>query len=251
MKDKNKASHLSYLKHVNKKWDVNAFSFFSRKKRKGVDKKRLSDEEAKMFYEAIRDFYSDDESLKVRNQLIFKSLYETGLRLGELLHLRISDYDLPEPFKNTGNIYLVDRGNLDDADRQLKTGERTIPVSRELLEEIDNYVMYHRPQVGECDYIIVNHKTKYQGLPPTRVGIEDMFRKVYQVCDLRRKIVTPHSLRHTHASNMADMGIDISIIKARLGHRSIGTTTQYIDVSIETLTKSYENYLESKKGGHF
>ncbi|MGW5952471.1 tyrosine-type recombinase/integrase [Bacillus mycoides] len=251
LKDKNKTTHLSYLKHINKKWGVNAFSFFSRKVRKRVDKKRLSEQEAKMFYETIGEFYVNDESLKVRNQLIFKLLYETGLRIGELLHLRINDYDLPEPFKQAGNIYLIERGKLDNADRQLKTGERTIPVSAALLEKIDDYVLYHRPQVGECDYIIVNHRTKHRGLPPTRASMEEMFRKVYAVCHFQKKCVTPHSLRHTHASNLADMGIDISVIKARLGHKSIGTTNQYIDVSIETLTLSYGNYLESKKGSVF
>ena len=74
-----------------------------------------------------------EDSGDLRNELIFKLLYETGMRIGELLHLRFSDYDLPEPFQKVGNIYLVDRGNLDDEDRQLKTGERII-----LLHYLEN-----------------------------------------------------------------------------------------------------------------
>lgn len=250
IEDKIKVKHLSYLRHVNKKWDASAFSFFRRKQRKRVDKKRLYPDEAEMFYKAIGEVSTMDESLRVRNELIFKLLYETGMRIGELLHLRISDYDLPEPFKKVGNIYLVDRGNLDDEDRQLKTGERTIPISTSLLEEIDDYMMYHRPQVDNCDYLIVNHK-RNQGLPPNRGTIEELFRKANEISGLKRKVVTPHALRHTHASNMADMGIDLAVIKARLGHSSIGTTQQYTDISTETLTLSYENYLANKKGGVF
>ena len=250
IEDKNKIKHLSYLRHVNKKWNASAFSFFSRKKRKGVDKKRLFPDEAQAFYKAISEVSSMDESLRIRNELIFKLLYEAGMRIGELLHLRITDYDLPEPFKKVGNIYLVDRGNLDDEDRQLKTGERTIPISTSLLEEIDNYVMYHRPQVGNCDYLVVNH-LRNRGLPPNRGTIEELFRKVNKVSGLKRKYVTPHALRHTHASNLTDMGIDLAVIKARLGHKSIGTTQKYIHISIETLSLSYENYLENKKGSVF
>lgn len=250
IKDKRQINHLSYLRHINKKWDANAFSFFSRKKRKSVDKKRLYPEEAEVFYKAIGDVSTMDESLRVRNELIFKLLYETGMRIGELLHLRISDYDLPEPFKTVGNIYLVDRGNFDDEDRQLKTGERIIPISTSLLEGIDDYVMYHRPQVDYCDYLIVNH-LRNQGLPPNRGTIEELFRKANEVSGLKRKYVTPHALRHTHASNMADMGIDLAVIKARLGHSSIGTTQKYTQVSTETLSLSYESYLANKKGRVF
>lgn len=247
---KKKANHYSYLRHVNRKWDVSAFTFFSRKKRKSVDKKRLTIEEAETFYHSLGELSLHEESLKIRNQLIFKILYETGLRIGELLHLRINDYDLPEPFKKVGYIYLIDRGNLDDEDRQLKTGERIIPVSTSLLEEIDEYVMYHRPQFDDCDYIFVNHLRNI-GLATSRGTIEELFRKAYKLSGFERKKITPHSLRHTHASNLAAMGIDMAVIKARLGHKSIDTTSQYVDVSIETLTLSYENYLANKKGSTF
>lgn len=247
IENEKRVKNVSYLRHVNKKWDVSAFSFFSRKNRKRVDKKRLYPNEAELFYKAIGSISIKDESLKLRNELIFKLLYETGMRVGELLHLRLNDYDLPEPFKAVGNIYLIDRGNLDNKDRQLKTGERIIPISTSLLEEIDEYVMYHRPQVDNCDYLIVNH-LRNQGLPPSRGSIEELFRKANEVSGLKRKSVTPHSLRHTHASNLADMGIDLAIIKARLGHKSLGTTQKYTDVSTETLSISYEHYLANKKG---
>lgn len=98
IEDKRKVKHLSYLRHINKKWMLMLFLTLVVKS-KGVDKKRLFPEEAELFYKAIGEISSKDESLKVRNELIYKLLYETGMRIGELLHLRISDYDLPEPFQ--------------------------------------------------------------------------------------------------------------------------------------------------------
>lgn len=240
-----------YLRHVVKDWNSSVYSFFSRKKHKKVDKKRLFQHEAKKFYDIIGELYSDNESLKVRNQLIFKVLYETGMRIGELLHLRISDYDLPDPFSKTGNIYLVYREEDEgDPDRRLKTGERVIAVSNKLLKEIDDYVMYHRPMKEGVEYIFVTHSSgESQGKPPSRISMEKWFRKVYMSSELDRKKVTPHALRHTHVTNLIEAGIDISVVKVRVGHASINTTNEYTHISPETLAASYERFLTQNKGG--
>ena len=256
--DKRKIRDFSYFRHINKnRWSSSIWNEFRRKQKRTVDKKRIYPNEAEHFYEKIGEVFANDEGLVKRNQLAFKILYETGMRIGELLHLRIKDYDLPDPFKKVGNIYLVERGEQDDKDRRLKTGERTIPVSQSLLQEIDDYVMYYRPMDEEEDfeYIFVNHNYPV-GKPPNRSYFEEWFRDVFKTVELdslKRKIVTPHSLRHTHASNLHDMGMDISVIQARVGHSSLNTTAKYVHVSVETLTKSYMNYLESKsqKGGAF
>jgi integrase/recombinase XerD len=247
----------SYLKHVQQSYSGSVWREFKRKIKQKVDKKRLSDDEAKHFYEKIGEVFAYNEGLKRRNQLAFKILYETGMRIGELLHLRIKDYDLPDPFKKVGNIYLIERKEQDDKDRQLKTGERIIPVSNDLLQEIDEYIMYHRPldENSNCEYIFVNHNYP-AGQAPNRSYFEQWFRKVFKTVELeslKRKIVTPHSLRHTHSSNLHEMGMDISVIQARVGHKSLNTTKKYVHVSIETLTNSYCNYLERKQqqGGAF
>ncbi|WBL15108.1 tyrosine-type recombinase/integrase [Sutcliffiella sp. NC1] len=240
-----------YLRHVVKDWNSSVYSFFSRKKHKKIDKKRLYQHEAKKFYDVIGELYSDNESLKVRNQLIFKVLYETGMRIGELLHLRVSDYDLPDPFSKTGNIYLVFREeDEEDLDRRLKTGERVIAVSNALLKEIDEYVMFHRPMKEGCEYIFVTHSSgESEGEPPSRASMEKWFRKVYVASDLYRNKVTPHALRHTHVTNLIEAGIDINIVKERVGHGNINTTDKYTHISHETLSTSYERFLTQYKGG--
>lgn len=239
-----------YLRHVTKNWNGSVYSFFKRKNPKKADKKRILPDVAKQFYHTIEKRWLNNEKLRIRNKLIFRVLYETGMRIGELLHLRVTDYDYPDSFQKVGNIYLVHRDN-DDGDRQLKTGERTIPVSTSLLKEIDDYIMYHRPFNKEVEYIFVSHSVGNEGEAPTRQAMGKFFSEVFEASGIKNVRITPHSLRHTHASNLQDLGVDINVIKERLGHSSLLTTSRYAKPSAETLTMAYERYLHSKKGSAF
>ena len=229
-----------FLRHVVKPLGKEVTHYFKRKAVKSkVDRKRLDVEQARMFYQRIGDAWAEDPDLVVRNKLIFKILYETGMRIGELLHLQLDDVENPNPGQKTGNIYLVDRKE-EDPDRQLKSGERAIAVRNELLEEIDRYVMDHRPYVDGVKYLIVNHGNPV-GQPSTRSNIEAMFRQVSTEIGIK---CTPHSLRHTHASNLADMGMDPLFIKTRLGHSSLETTAKYAVPSLNAQIAAYENYVQ-------
>ncbi|GFZ87363.1 transposase [Paenibacillus marchantiophytorum] len=240
---KHPESNKSYLKHITNPLTRNVRNYFKRKKKKKIDKKRLTAEQALGFYNSIDLAWNDDTDLLIRNKLIFKVLYETGMRIGELLHLQLDDVEYPQPNKKTGNIYLIDREEVDE-ERQLKTGERTIPVTTGLLKEVDDYIMSIRPQKEDIKYIFVSHHGKTEGCPISRNAVEDFFSLV----SFNSKVkCTPHALRHTHASNLADMGLDILVIKDRLGHASIETTTKYSKPSLETQILSYERYLNARK----
>ena len=236
-----------YLRHISRNWDKNLNSYFRRKVRKKADRKLLQQDILQTFYKTISTLWSNDESLKFRNQLIFRVLYETGYRVSELLHLKINDFDYPEPSSTVGNIYLIER-HEPSLDRQLKTGERTTPVSNSLLQAIDDYVLYHRPQVDDIDYIFVSHSTANYGKPLTRVAIELIFNEIANASEVKYFKLTPHALRHTHASELQNLGIDINVIKDRLGHSNIETTSQYAKPSVETLIKAHERYLNQKGG---
>jgi len=236
-----------YLKHVTKSWDKRLNNYFKRKVRKKADRKLLQRDTLQKYYNTISNLWKDDESLRVRNQLIFRLLYETGYRVSELLHLKINDFDYPDPSTKTGNIYLIERHEPSE-DRQLKTGERTTPVSNSLLQSIDNYILYHRPQIDDVDYIFVSHSKANNGHPLSRNAIETMFSEVAEASKVKYFKLTPHALRHTHASELQNIGVDINIIKDRLGHSSIETTSQYAKPSIETLIKAHERYLNQKGG---
>lgn len=111
--------------------------------------------------------------------------------------------------------------------------------------------MYHRPFKKGVEYIFVSHSVGNEGEAPTRQAMEKFFGKVFKVSGIKNVLITPHSLRHTHASNLQDLGVDINVIKERLGHSSLLTTSRYAKPSVETLTRAYERYLGSKKGGAF
>lgn len=226
----------SFLRHLNNRIGTEEIHYWKRKIPKRLDKKRLFPEDVQTFYKAIDKLYVNDESLVFRNKLIFRTLYHTGMRIGEMLHLQVTDYDLPDPTKKTGDIYLIARNEL-DPDRQLKTGERNIPVTSGLVGAIDRYVVQHRSYVEGNPYIFVSHR---DGEPLSRNTVEKMFRVISEHCKIK---CTPHSLRHTHASELADAPIDPLIIKDRLGHGNINTTAKYTDISLESRRRSYERYL--------
>lgn len=100
-----------FLRHVTKNWDTSLQSYFKRKSKRKIDRKRLYPDDLMKCFEAIDLLWSEDQSLKFRNRLIFKLLYETGYRVSELLHLRIDDFDYPDPTEQTGNLYLIERVN--------------------------------------------------------------------------------------------------------------------------------------------
>ncbi|CEH31339.1 Uncharacterized protein BN1090_A2_03812 [Aneurinibacillus migulanus] len=229
-------NHKGFLRHLNDRIGTEEIHYWKRKIPKRLDKKRLFPDDVQTFYRAIDLPYKKNESLAFRNKLIFRTLYHTGMRIGELLHLQVTDYDLPDPTKKTGDIYLIARDEP-DPDRQLKTGERNIPVASGLIGAIDRYIVQHRPYVEGNPYIFVSHR---DGNPLTRNAVEKMFREVSKQCSIK---CTPHSLRHTHASELADASIDPLVIKDRLGHGSINTSAKYTEISLETRRRSYERYL--------
>lgn len=237
-----------YFRHTTNNWDKNLQNYFKRKHKKKSDKKRLYPDDIAKCYEMIESIWSDDESLMFRNKLMFKLLYETGFRVSELLHLRIDDFDYPDPTEKTGNIYLIEREN-ESFDRQLKTGERTTPVSSLLLQEIDDYILYHRPERDGVEYIFVSHSKANLGKPIGRATVEGVFNQIELACKFKYIRLTPHALRHTHASELQDLGVDVNIIKNRLGHGSIESTANYAKPSIETLIKAHERYLAFKEEG--
>ncbi|WP_404356880.1 tyrosine-type recombinase/integrase [Cytobacillus firmus] len=239
-----------YFRHITNNWDKNLHNYFKRKHKKKSDRKRLFPDVVTKCYETIESLWNENESLKFRNRLMFKLLYETGYRVSELLHLKIDDFDYPDPTEKTGKIYLIER-DTEPPDRQLKTGERTTPVSSKLLQELDDYILYHRPEKEGINYIFVSHSKANLGEAIGRATVEGILKEIELASELRFIRLTPHALRHTHASELQDLGVDVNIIKDRLGHSSIESTAKYAKPSIETLIKAHERYLKSKEGMMF
>lgn len=202
---------------------------------KNFSNERLFPDEVEKFVEGMNSF---------RNKLLVYVLYETGMRIGELLGLQLDDYSEIDSFKEFGYIYIVERKS-EIADRQQKTGSRTIPVSMDLLQKIDEYVMEYRPYIEDAELIFVSEKGKNKGRMMTRDGIEDIFQK----CSNRMGIKCyPHLLRHTHLTELSEAGFDELFIQIRAGHSSLTSTSKYNHPSLKSQTQAFIRFINYRKG---
>jgi integrase/recombinase XerC len=153
--------------------------------------------------------------------LIFEILYQTGIRRNELIQLKESDVD-----KSLGMIKVLGKGNK----------ERFIPVSIQLLNIIDEYILEKRKELSEVeDFLLVNKKG--EKLDPKYI-YNVVKENLSRVSTNERK--SPHILRHTFATHLTNNGAEINAIKELLGHSSLAATQIYTNNSIEKLKEVYK-----------
>ncbi|MDP4286238.1 MAG: tyrosine-type recombinase/integrase [Bacteroidota bacterium] len=156
------------------------------------------------------------------NYLILELLYQTGIRLNELIHLQEGHID-----KQTNTIKVLGKGNK----------ERIIPVNNQLLQLIDKYISEKRIQFPESSniYLLVSKKGKI--LYPKYVY--NMVKlNLGRVSTNERK--SPHVLRHSFATHLTNNGAQINAIKDLLGHSSLAATQIYTHNSIEKLKEVHK-----------
>lgn len=163
-----------------------------------------------------------DEDFSIRRDLlVIEILYNTGIRLSELISLRLQD---------------VDRGSMTIKVTGKRNKQRIIPVTGQLLDLIDDYLKMREPIVkaGVREIIITD-----QGKKAYPVFI---YRKVKHYLTLAgvRGVKSPHLLRHTFATHMLNEGADLNAIKEILGHASLAATQVYTHNSIEKLKSIYK-----------
>ena len=145
-----------------------------------------------------------------RNKAIIETLYSCGLRVSELINLKISNLYL-----NKGFIRIVGKGDK----------ERLVPISRTAIKEIQNYYPYRNQmniQKGSEDNNILNRRGKQL----TRVMIFTIIKRLATLVGLKKNI-SPHTFRHSFATHLIDGGADLRAIQEMLGHESIITTEIY------------------------
>lgn len=154
-----------------------------------------------------------------RDALILELLYSTGVRVSELIAIKISDINF---YDHT--IFILGKGNK----------ERYVMFGSKALDKMNDY-LNARKNI-QTDYLIVNR----YGNPITDRGIRKIMDMILKKASLSYKI-SPHTLRHTFATHMLDSGADIEIVKELLGHESLSTTQIYTHVTSESLKRVYDN----------
>ncbi len=166
--------------------------------------------------------------LGIRDRAILEVMYATGLRVTELISLKLDDLHL-----SLGLLKTIGKGDK----------ERIVPLGDQAIYWINRYLEYSR-----AAFVTKNKKEtvnevflNYQGKKFTRQGIWKNL-KIYVVQAGIDKDVTPHTLRHSFATHLLENGADLRVVQELLGHADISTTQIYTHISKQRLTDVYQEY---------
>jgi len=165
-----------------------------------------------------------DKKKGKRDRAMLELLYATGLRVSELIHLRLRDINLEDGF-------LICRG---------KGGkERIVPLGRQAEQSVRNYLDTARPLLlkESTDLLFISS----WGRAFTRQGFWKMLKEYAQKAGLEKKI-SPHVLRHSFATHMLERGADLRSVQLMLGHSQITTTQIYTHVGRKRLREVYDKF---------
>ena len=154
----------------------------------------------------------------LRDRAMLELLYATGLRVSELIKLKISDINL-----EAGYLKTMGKGSR----------ERVVPMGQKAIEAVKEYLSYrhHGMKKGASSpYLFLSSR----GHPMTRQGFWKIIKK-YAIQAHIRKGITPHSIRHSFASHLLEAGADLRSVQIMLGHADISTTQIYTHVTRERL----------------
>jgi integrase/recombinase XerD len=160
-----------------------------------------------------------------RNAAMIELLYAAGLRVSELVNLKLQDVNL-----EAGFVRVLGKGSK----------ERIVPIGQYAIEKIVNYITIARPLLLKniiSSYLFVARA----GKPMTRQGFWKLLRNYALKAGIKKKI-TPHSLRHSFASHLLEGGADLRAVQVMLGHVDISTTQIYTHVARDHLKTIHDKY---------
>ena len=161
-----------------------------------------------------------------RNRAIIETLYGCGLRVSELVSLRLSDLFFEEGF-----VRVLGKGNK----------QRLVPIGAHTQKEINNYVLHQRKKVPEvkefADIVFLNRRGKQL----TRAMIFTIIKRAAEAIGLAKQI-SPHTFRHSFATHLLENGANLRAIQLMLGHESITTTEIYTHVEHSYLSQVINTY---------
>jgi len=174
-----------------------------------------------IYYNDLLEIISESNNSKdnIRDRLIIEMLYATGVRVSELVNIKVSDIDF-----NNRRIVVNGKGNK----------ERIVYYGEYAEEVLKEYLDVH---IRNSDYLFANSK----GGKLTDRGVRYIIDKIMDKLSVKVH-VTPHVLRHTFATDMLNNGCDIKVVQELLGHSSLKATEIYTHVTNERLKEVYYKY---------
>lgn len=164
-----------------------------------------------------------DNSIQgIRDHLIIELLYSTGIRVSELVNIKIKDIDF-----NNKIIKIIGKGSK----------ERIVIYGSYLENVLNNYLNNSRcfiKNYNNTDYLVIN----MNGNKITDRSIRNIINKYMKMTTIQKRI-SPHTLRHTFATHLLDNGCDLRAVQELLGHSDLGTTQIYTHISNERLRDVY------------
>ncbi len=153
-----------------------------------------------------------------RNRAILETMYASGLRVSELVNLKLSNI-----YTELNFIRVIGKNDK----------ERMIPISDEALQQIAYYVKHERNQIikkGHEDTVFLNRR----GAGLSRVMVFNIVKKYISDAGIKKN-VSPHTLRHSFATHLVEGGADLRAVQEMLGHESITTTEIYTHLDTDYL----------------
>lgn len=179
----------------------------------------LSVQEVIKIIEAVKG----TDPLAIRNQALLELIYGSGLRVSELLDLKIADIHLLE-----GYVRVLGKGNKE---REVPLGDMSVQALRLYLTKSRNQLT-----INSIDYLFLNQ----DGKRLSRQGFFKILRKIAKAAGIDRD-VSPHTLRHSFATHLLEAGVDLRTLQELLGHEDIQTTQIYTHISQKHLKDVYLN----------
>ena len=160
-----------------------------------------------------------------RNRAMLEVLYACGLRVSELVQLKISHI-----YREIGFIRVLGKGNK----------ERLVPIGESALQQIDFYLTQRNQMkivAQHADILFLNRRAK----PLTRNMIFIIVKDTIQKAGIKKNI-SPHTFRHSFATHLIEGGADLRVVQQLLGHESITTTEIYTHLDMQYLKETVRSF---------
>lgn len=164
----------------------------------------------------------------VRNRTMLELMYSSGLRVSEIINLRLNDINLIHK-----TIKVIGKGSK----------ERIVLFNEYTKEYLENYLNSCRDlflKGRPCDYLFVNIHAK----PISRQSFWKIIKQIAKKQGMRPEGISPHTLRHSFATHMLENGAQLRVVQELLGHSDISTTQKYTHLNVKYLEDKYNQVFE-------